>query len=113
MLGTTPDRVILQTKVTDNQTLVQLNIDDGDLPALVRDLPLPLEAAETLQATFVEGHLHLRWRASPLRDGLHLSDFSTHSREGLNGNVLMLGTHFFATVTGHLERVVQGGERFF
>jgi hypothetical protein len=61
LLGTTPDRVNLQTKVTDNQTLVQLNIDDGDLPALVRDLPLPLEAAETLQATFVEGHLHLRW----------------------------------------------------
>ena len=61
LLGTTPDRVNLQTKVTDNETLVQLNIEDGDLPALVRDLPLPLEAAETLQATFVEGHLHLRW----------------------------------------------------
>ena len=61
LLGTTPDQVHLQTKVTDNETLVQLNVNDGDMPDLVRNLPLPLEAADTLQATFVDGHLHLRW----------------------------------------------------
>jgi hypothetical protein len=61
LLGAHPEHVLLETKVTDQNTVVQLTVRDGDAPDLVRELPLPLEAATTLEATFVEGRLHLRW----------------------------------------------------
>jgi hypothetical protein len=61
LLGTSLDRLALKTKVTDTGTVVQLRINDDLHDDLVRELPLPLEAASTLEATFVEGHLHLRW----------------------------------------------------
>lgn len=61
LLGAQPDQVHLQTKTTEEGTLVQLSVEDGDAPPLVRDLPLPAEAATHLQASFVDGHLHLRW----------------------------------------------------
>ncbi len=61
LLGTSLEHVELKSKVTDGGTVVQLRVNDELNDALVRDFPLPLEAASTLQATFVDGHLHLRW----------------------------------------------------
>jgi hypothetical protein len=61
LLGAQPDQVHLQTKTTEEGTVVQLSIEDGDALPLVRDLPLPAEAGEHLQASFIDGHLHLRW----------------------------------------------------
>ena len=61
LLGALPEHVHLKTKVTEEATLVHLTVQDGEHPDLVRELPLPLDAASTLEATFNEGRLHLRW----------------------------------------------------
>ena len=61
LLGTTEEAIRLHVKNTEDATLVKLDIHDPNGPPLVRELPLPAEASETLQATFVEGRLHLRW----------------------------------------------------
>jgi hypothetical protein len=61
LFGALPEQVTLQTKITEQNTVVQLSVSDGDAPALVRDLPLPIAAAATLEASFTDGKLHLRW----------------------------------------------------
>ena len=61
LLGAELQQIQLKTKHTEETTLVQLRVEDGELPPLVRELPLPAEAASSLQATFVDGQLHLRW----------------------------------------------------
>ena len=38
-----------------------LLLDDGDLPPLVKEIPLPKEASSNLTAEFSNGRLHLRW----------------------------------------------------
>ena len=53
--------ITLHTKETPSHTLVQLTVDDGDSPTFVRELPLPLEAKQSLHAHFINGRLHLRW----------------------------------------------------
>jgi hypothetical protein len=61
LLGSSLENVQLKTKVTDEATVVMLTVEDGEHPELVRELPLPLGAASTLEATFHQGRLHLRW----------------------------------------------------
>ena len=61
LLGAELQQIQLKTKHTEETTLVQLRVEAGELPPLVRELPLPAEAASSLQATFVDGQLHLRW----------------------------------------------------
>ena len=59
--GATLEDLELKTKPTQEGTLVQLNVADGELPKLTREFPLPADASLSLQASFVEGQLHLRW----------------------------------------------------
>lgn len=61
MLGTTYDNLHLRFKTINDQTVVQLQVDDGDLPPLVKEIPLPKEASSNLTAEFSNGRLHLRW----------------------------------------------------
>ncbi|MCH1541015.1 MAG: hypothetical protein L7S56_06260 [Candidatus Poseidonia sp.] len=61
LLGSSLENIHLHHRDTDEHTYVQLKINDGDLPALVREFPLPKEASATLQARFEAGRLHLRW----------------------------------------------------
>jgi hypothetical protein len=61
LLGTSPEQVHVKTKITEEATMVQLTVEDGEHPDLVRHLPLPTNAATTLEATFSDGRLHLRW----------------------------------------------------
>jgi hypothetical protein len=42
---------------------------------------------------------------------LDLSDFATHSSQGLHRYFLVLRTHLFSTVPSHFEGVVKSGER--
>jgi len=61
LLGTTFDDIHLRFKTIADQTVVQLQVDDGDLPPLVKEIPLPEGASSNLSAVFSEGRLHLRW----------------------------------------------------
>ena len=61
LLGTTYDDVHLRFKTINDQTVVRLQVDDGDLPPLVKEIPLPQSASTNLSAVFSEGRLHLRW----------------------------------------------------
>mgnify|MGYP005687148217 FL=1 len=61
LLGTHEDAIQLHVKQTEEATLVRLDIEDGEGPNLVRELPLPAEAASTLAANFSNGRLTLRW----------------------------------------------------
>ena len=61
LLGTHEDAIQLHVKQTEEATLVRLDIEDSEGPNLVRELPLPAEAASTLAANFTNGRLTLRW----------------------------------------------------
>ena len=61
LLGTHEEAIQLHVKATEDATLVKLNIHAPEGPPLVRELPLPADANATLQATFSQGRLHLRW----------------------------------------------------
>jgi hypothetical protein len=61
LLGTHEEAIQLHVKTTEDATLVKLDIHDPNGDPLVRELPLPAEAKDTLQATFSQGRLHLRW----------------------------------------------------
>ena len=61
LLGTNEEAIQLHVKATDEATLVKLDIDDSKGAPLVREFPLPADANATLQATFSQGRLHLRW----------------------------------------------------
>lgn len=61
LLGTHEEAIQLHVKTTEQATLVKLDIKDSEGPALIRELPLPADANATLQATFIQGRLHLRW----------------------------------------------------
>lgn len=61
LLGTHEEAIQLHVKTTEDATLVKLDIHDPNGDPLVRELPLPADANATLQATFSEGRLHLRW----------------------------------------------------
>ena len=61
LLGTNEEAIQLHVKATEEATLVKLNIHDPEGPPFVRELPLPADANTTLEATFFQGRLHLRW----------------------------------------------------
>ena len=61
LLGTNEEAIQLHVKTTEDATLVKLNIHDPEGPPLVREFPLPADATDSLQATFSQGRLHLRW----------------------------------------------------
>jgi hypothetical protein len=61
LLGTTEEAIQLHVKHTEEATLVKLDIKDPEGPNLVREFPLPTEAAGTLTADFSHGRLSLRW----------------------------------------------------
>ena len=61
LLGTTEAAIQLHVKHTEEATLVRLDIEDTEGPNLVRELPLPTEAASTLAANYSNGRLTLRW----------------------------------------------------
>ncbi len=61
LLGTTEEAIQLHVKHTEEATLVKLDIEDPEGPNLVREFPLPTEAAGTLSADFSHGRLSLRW----------------------------------------------------
>ena len=61
LLGADLDDIQLDIKSTDETRLIRLQVQDGDMPTLVREFPLPAEASEAIEASFVQGRLHLRW----------------------------------------------------
>ena len=61
LLGTNETAIQLHVKETEEATLVRLDIEDSEGPDLVRELPLPIEAAATLAANYSHGRLTLRW----------------------------------------------------
>ena len=61
LLGTNETAIQLHVKETEEATLVRLDIEDSEGPNLIRELPLPTEAASTLAANYSQGRLTLRW----------------------------------------------------
>ena len=61
MLGTNLEKIMLKAKTTEDATLVQLNVAEGEFEPLVKEFPLPQEASASLTATLLDGRLHLTW----------------------------------------------------
>ncbi len=61
LLGAEENAIQLHVKETEEATLVKLDVQDPEGPNLVREFPLPTEAAGSLSADFSHGRLTLRW----------------------------------------------------
>lgn len=61
LLGTSLEKIMLKSKTTEDATLVQLNVSEGEFEPLVKEFPLPQEASASLTATFLDGRLHISW----------------------------------------------------
>lgn len=61
LLGTNEEAIQLHVKHTEQATVVRLDIEDTEGPNLVREFPLPSDAASTLAANYSNGRLTLRW----------------------------------------------------
>ena len=61
LLGAEEEAIQLHVKETEEATVVKLDVRDPAGPNLVREFPLPTEAAGSLSADFSHGRLTLRW----------------------------------------------------